>query len=92
MFVLFLLRWMSSAANSGKSVQCASTNQSKDMSDLVPSNSRYWLGLFSSLILLSSRWLLVSTCSFTMSRRGEWGSNLKLKFREQENLMCLSLL
>lgn len=59
--MLVLLRWMSSATNSTKSVQCAPTNQSEDMSDLVPSNSRYWLGMFSSLIFFSSSQLLVST-------------------------------
>lgn len=59
--MLVLLRWMSSATNSTKSVQCAPTNQSEDMSDLVPSNSRYWLGMFSSLIFFSSPQLLVST-------------------------------
>lgn len=73
MLVLFLLRWMSSATYSRKSVQCAPTNQSEDMSDLVPSNSRYWLGMFSWVIFISSRWLLFSTYSFTMSRSGGGG-------------------
>ena len=71
------------------------------MSDLVSSNSRYWLGMISSVIFFSSHQLLVSTYSFAMGRSviarafGEgvggggrkWGSYLKLNFREQENFM-----
>ena len=66
------------------------------MSDVVSSNSRYWLGMISSVIFFSSHQLLVSTYSFAMSRSvsarafgevGKWGSYLKLNFREQENLI-----
>jgi len=66
---------MSSATSSKKKkrVVCVSVLQSiraKIMSDLVPSNSRYWLGIFSSVIFFSFHRLLVSsTYSFTVSRR-----------------------